>query len=152
MTSPMKVQELDSSLHAAEDYIELNLFFSADHDKTAVIQCKTHIINELKANVLIETDILISEQIDVLLSQWKAVIESCQNVQLDLNITILLNQINWLLLLNNQTTISVYNSIIIQIKPLIELSINWDLLFESEYKLADAYTSIVNHTLTSIEV
>ena len=65
----MKVQELDPSLHAAKDYIELDLFFSADHNRTAVIHHKIHIIDELKANILIETDILISEQIDIFLSQ-----------------------------------------------------------------------------------
>ena len=65
----MKVQDLDFSSHAAEDYIELNLFFSADHSRTAVICYEIHIINDLKTNVLIETDILISEQINVLLSQ-----------------------------------------------------------------------------------
>ena len=73
----MKVQGLDFSSHAAENYVELNLFFLTDHDKTAVIHCKIHIINELKANVLIETDILILKQINILLSQCKAVIESC---------------------------------------------------------------------------
>ena len=50
------------------NYIELDLYFSA-YSRTAVIQCKIYIINDLKANILIETDILISEQIDVLLSQ-----------------------------------------------------------------------------------
>ena len=113
MTSSIKVQGLDFSSHTAEDYIELNLFFSADHSRTAVIYCEIHIVNDLKANVLIETNILISEQINVLLSQWKAVMRSCKNVQLDLNVTTLLNQINWLLLLNNQITTSVYDLTVI---------------------------------------
>ena len=152
MTSSMKVWGLSFSLHAAEDYIELNLFFSADHSKTAVIHCEIHIIDDLKANVLIETDILISEKIDILLSQWKIIVGSCQNVQLDLNITTLSNQTNQLLLLNDQTTISIYDSIIVQIKPLQELLTDCNLLFKSECKLADIYISIVNHTVISIEV
>ena len=65
----MKVQGLGFSSHAVKDYVELNLFFSADHSKTAVIHHKIHIIDDLKANILIKTDILISEKIDVLLSQ-----------------------------------------------------------------------------------
>ena len=69
MTSLMKVQELDFSLHAAEDYVELNLYLSANYDRTAVIHCKIHIVDDLKVNVLIETDILVSEWINVLLSQ-----------------------------------------------------------------------------------
>ena len=148
----MKVWGLGFSSHAVRDYIELNLFFSADHSKTAVIHCKIHIVDDLKANVLIETDILISEKIDILLSQWKAIVESCQNVQLDLNVTTLLNQTNWLLLLNNQTMIPVYDSIIVQIKSLQGLLTDCNLLFESECKLADIYTSIIDYTVISIEV
>ena len=76
MISLMKVQELNFSSHVTEDYIELDLYLSADHSKTAVIHCKIHIINDLKANILIKTDILISEKINVLLSQWKVIIGS----------------------------------------------------------------------------
>ena len=150
----MKVQGLSFSSYAVRDYVELDLYFSVNHDKTAVIHCEIHIVKDLKVNILIKTDILISEKINVLLSQWKVIIESCQNVQLNLNVITLLNQINQLLLLNDKITISVYDSIIVQIKPLNDLSTNRDLLFELKCKLADvyAYTSIVNYTLTSIEV
>ena len=64
----MKVQGLNFSSYAAEDYIELNLFFSADHSRTAVIYYEIHIVNDLKASIIIETNILISEKIDILLS------------------------------------------------------------------------------------
>ena len=74
-----------------EDYVELNLYLSADYDKTAVIHWEIHIIDDLKVNILIRTNILVSEQINVLLSQWKAVIESYENVKLNLNITTLHN-------------------------------------------------------------
>ena len=147
----MKVWGLGFSLHTIRDYVELDLYFSANHNKTTVIHCEIHIVKDLKVNILIETDILISEKIDILLSQWKVIIESCQNIQ---NVTTLLNQINQLLLLNDKITISVYNFTIIQIKPLNDLSTDRDLLFELKCKLADtyAYTSIVDHTLTSIKV
>ena len=68
MTSSMKVQKLSFSSYAVRDYVELNLFFSADHDRTVIIHCEIYVVDELKVNVLIETDILISEQINVLLS------------------------------------------------------------------------------------
>ena len=109
----MQVWELNFSFYAVRDYVELDLYFSANCDKTAVINCEIQIIDNLKMNVLIETNVLVSEQINVLLSQWKTVIESCKNIELSLNITTLLNQINWLLLSNDQITISVYDSIII---------------------------------------
>ena len=69
MTSLMKVQRLDFSSHSVRDYVKLNLYLSANHDKTAVIHYEIYIIDDLKVNVLIETDILISEQINILLSQ-----------------------------------------------------------------------------------
>ena len=148
----MKVQKLDFISHTAEDFAELDLYLSANHGRTVIIHCEIHIINDLKVNILIEIDILVSEQIDILLSQRKVIVESCQNVQLNLNVTTLLNQINWLLLLNNQIMISVYDSIIVQIKSLQELLTDCDLLFKSECKLADIYMSIIDHIFTSIEV
>ena len=154
MASSLKVQGLSFSSHSAEDYVKLELYLSANYDKTAVIHWEIHIIDDLKVNILVRTDILVSEQIDILLSQRKAVIRSCRNIELDLNVTTLLNQTNRLLLLNDQITVSVYDSIIVQIKPLQDLLTDQDLLFESECKLADVYVyiSIVDHTLTSIEV
>ena len=154
MISPMKVWGLELSSHAAEDYVELNLYLLTDHDRTAVIHWEIYIVDDLKTHILIETDILISEWINVLLSQRKAVIESCENIELDLNVITLFNQISWSLLSSEWTTISVYDSIIVQIKPLPELFMNQDLLFEPDCKLADtyAYMSVVNHTLISIEV
>ena len=132
--------------------MKLDLYLSANHDRTVIIHHEIHIVNELKVNMLIETDILISEQIDMFLSQCKAVIESCENVELNINVTTLLNQINCLLLLNNQITISAYDSIIVQIKPLQELLTDCNLLFKLKCKLADIYISIIDHTLTSIKV
>ena len=82
----MKVQELSFSSHSAEDYVKLKLYLSANYNKTAVIHWEIHVINDLKVNILIKTDILVSEQINILLSQWKAVIESCKNIQLNLNV------------------------------------------------------------------
>ena len=154
MTWLIKIQELDFNSHAAEDYVKLNLYLSANHGKTADIHWEIHIINNLKVNILIEIDILISEQIDVLLSQWKVIIESCKKVQLNLNVTTLSNQINQLLLLNNQTIILVYEFIIVQVKSLHVLLTDWDLLFKSNCKLVNiyAYISIVDHSLISIEV
>ena len=61
MTSLLKIQELNFSSHTAEDYVELDLYLSADHSETAVIQHKIHVVNDLKVNIFIETDILVSE-------------------------------------------------------------------------------------------
>ena len=54
----MKIQELGFSSHTAEDYVKLNLYLLTDHDRTAVIHWEIYIINNLKVNILIKTDIL----------------------------------------------------------------------------------------------
>ena len=48
--------------------------------------------------------------------------------------------------------ISVYASIIVQIKSLQKLLTDHNLLFELKCKLTDIYTSIIDHTLISIKV
>ena len=152
MASPMKVQGLGSSSHSAEDYVDLDIYFPTNHGKTVVIHREIHIVDDLKANILIGTDILVLERIDVLLSQRKAIIGSCENVELDINVTTLPNQTNRLLMSNSQTTIPAYGSTIVQIRPLHGLPTDRDLLFEPDCRLADAYTSIVDHQLSSIEL
>ena len=87
----MKVRGLGFSSHSVRDYVKLDLYLLTSHDKTAVIHWEIYVVDDLKVSILIKTDILVSEKIDVLLSQWKTVIESCKNIQLKLNITTLQN-------------------------------------------------------------
>ena len=56
--------------------------------------------------------------------------------------------------MSDQTTVSAYDLTIIQIKSFMRLFADQDLLLKLKCKLADvyAYTSIVDYTLTSIEV
>ena len=61
MASPMKVRGLGSSSHAAGDYVELDLYLPANHSRTAVIRREVHVVDDLKANILIGTDILVPE-------------------------------------------------------------------------------------------
>ena len=61
----------------------------------AVVSCETHIINDLKVKMLINMNILASEDIIINLSKKIAVIDNCGNLEVLLIINIkLVNQIS----------------------------------------------------------
>ena len=152
MACPMKVQGLGSGSHAAGDYVELELFLPTTNGRMAVILRETHIVDDVKANVLTGTDILVPEQIDVFLSQQKAILSSCQGVKIKIYVTALSNQTNQILLSNDRMMIPACSSAMVQIKPIHKLPTDRDLLFKPKCRLAEAFTSIADHTLSQIRI
>ncbi len=78
MASPITVRGLGSNKHETSEYIVTSLYFpSQDADMVMLAPREIHIVNNLKANLLIGIDIMVPEKIDILASQSKAVIGSC---------------------------------------------------------------------------
>ena len=150
MTSPMKVRSLSSISHSADKYVQLDIYLSS-HSWTAIIHREVHIVDSLKMNILVSTDILILKKIDVLLSQQKTVIGSCQSMKIPVHVTILSDHTNQTIQFNDETVIPAYGYVTVSIETL-DLPTDWDLLFESDCNSAEAYTFIVNHTLNWIQL
>ena len=83
------VHKLEIMTHQANKYITLNIYLPGIDGRIAHIKQELHLINNLKANVLIKTDILATEETTVKLQSKGSVtiIESCINITISLSVT-----------------------------------------------------------------
>lgn len=67
---------LGSSLHQTSEYVVTPLYFPGENFTAVTASREIHIVDNLKANILIEMDVMAPEQIDILTSQFRASIGS----------------------------------------------------------------------------
>ena len=78
IASPIRVRGLGSNVHETSEYIVTPLYFPGTEATAILAPREIHIVDNLKANILVGMDIMVPEQIDILASQAKASIGSCK--------------------------------------------------------------------------
>ena len=82
MITSITVRELNTTKHSIDKYVIVFMYFSEkdNHDELvrAKITRKIHFVNNLKANMLIENDVLRSEKFDIFTFTSTVYIESCE--------------------------------------------------------------------------
>ena len=71
MVEPVKVNNIEANKHVISEYVVIDLHLSGMKDRTLtlrIITTKVHVVNGFKACLLVSTNILYSEGIDVILS------------------------------------------------------------------------------------
>jgi len=103
------IQELRTEIHHYDEYIILIIYLPDNNDQLAVIIKEMHIINNLKIKMLININILVLKNISIMLLSRKAIVSSCNDIELLLTvITQLINLV--------QKIIMTYKNIIIQLR------------------------------------
>lgn len=77
MASSITMRGLGSSVHQTSEYVVTLLCFPGENFTAVTAPRGVHIVDNLKANILIEMDVMAPEQIDILTSQCRASIGSC---------------------------------------------------------------------------
>ena len=88
MASPMEVRGIGLTSHSANQYVIIKFYLPGKDGRIAYFQREVHLINNLKANLLMGIDILSPENIYIDPSREIATIRSCEDVQLALFIKI----------------------------------------------------------------
>ncbi len=86
MPSPITVRGLGTNRHKSKEFVTLDIHLPGD-GRTTVVTREVHIVEDLKAKMLIGIDILGPEKVLLDLDARIATIRSCQNVQIPLTIT-----------------------------------------------------------------
>ena len=74
MTMSISVQEIDSDKHIINKYI-IVLIYLLSNDVEAVIIWETYFVNDLKAKILININIMRPKQIDIITLKKQAIID-----------------------------------------------------------------------------
>ena len=84
MATPLKVRGIEISKHKTDKYVLEPLYFSAISDKgQRMIVCihhKLHIVDNLRANILIGNDLISAKGITIDIAKEKAYIPECKAI------------------------------------------------------------------------
>ena len=146
ITTSISVKDLKTIKHSTNKYAMLSMYFSEINSfdistKTVIIR-KIHLIDDLKANLLIENDILDSKQVDIFNSTEIALIDTC-DVTISITIrTEIKSQIKSIYVLK-AVTMSSKSECLISIHHMFSLS-DKDFLFESVEITLIIYAHLMN--------
>ncbi len=146
------IWELRTEIHHCDKYIILIIYLPNNNDQLAVIIKEMYIVNNLKIKMLVDINILVLENISIMLLSRKAIVNSCDDIELSLTvITQLINSV--------QKIIMTHKNMIIQLRSHTNvlivktaLSQNHDLLFEPDCHTEDTaiYIHIIDYTLLTV--
>ena len=148
------VWELEVTVHQSAQYAKVDMYLLRRNDYTAVVLWEIHIVEDLKTKMLININILMSEDIIMNLSRKVITIESCDNIEISLTIiTKSTNQINHMILMKQWIIISLWSNLTVTVLQL-SLLCNHNFLFELDCCQADisVYVHIVDHTMKEVHV
>jgi len=80
------IWELRTEIHHCDKYVILIIYLPDNNDQLAIIIKEVHIINNLKVKMLVDINILILENISIMLSSRKAIVNSCDDIELSLTV------------------------------------------------------------------
>jgi hypothetical protein len=88
MISSLTVRNIESNIHEIKKYVNFSIYLLSkdDSNKMTKIHRKMHLIKNLKANMLIDNDILRSKEIIIDVQEKKTIIRSYQNLIIDVKI------------------------------------------------------------------
>ena len=149
------VWDIDNKTHKCQKYVHLNLYLSdvlAETMRLIYIIWDIHLIDNLQTNLLIEINIIDSEQININISFQKTIIEECQGLLTIINIISQKNnQICWIIQISAQTIIFIQFIHLLTVKTEKHSFFNdWDLIFNLFYQEVSNY--IINANLFFIYV
>ena len=82
MATPLKVRDIGTSKHKTDKYIVKTLYFSAINNKNqqvvACIRCELHLVDNLRANILIKNNIVGTKGIIINIAKEKAYVPGCK--------------------------------------------------------------------------
>ncbi len=154
MTTSLNVRELRTNKHETWKYIIASIYFlekiTQEKFTREVIRREVHLMNDLKVNMLIDNDILESEDIFIDDSKSKTIIVSCNNMIISIEIrTLIKEMINKVLHVRFVMIISSRSIATISIHR-FELSSSRDFLFESANLDVFMYAHIIDTSTNAI--
>lgn len=128
MASPITVRGVGHGIHACKEYIRLDIYLQGSLN--ALIHRDVYVVDGMKAKMLIGMDIIGSEKIILDIPQRSAIIGSCKNARIPINVILRsTQQITQSIKSSNNITIPPHTYMMIPIQQ-HELPNNRDLLFE----------------------
>ncbi|SLM41024.1 probable transposable element [Lasallia pustulata] len=157
MASSMEVRGIGLTSHSANEYARVDFYLPGKDGRTAYFQREVHLVENLKANLLMGIDIISPEGIDIYPSREVATVKSCGNIELALLIRTHSANIQRTVFTQKETCIPAHTRKALPIQGAKGGSLNLpqdrDMLFEPSIKQkVSVFAHIVNHSMEAIYV
>ena len=157
MSSPMEVRGIGLTSHSANVYARVDFYLPGKDGRTAYFQREVHLVENLKANLLMGIDIISPEQIHINTSREVAMVRLCDNIELALSIQTRSANVQRTVFSQKGTRIPAHTRKALPIHGAkgtsLSLPQDCDLLFEPSVKQkVSVFAHIVNHCMEAIYV
>ena len=157
MATPMEVRGIGSASHAANQYALVDFCLPGNDGRIAYFQREVHLVDNLKANLLLGIDILAPEGIVMDLSAKIAVVKSCDSVVIPLSVETRSPRIQKTIFSEKRMIIPAHSRKSLPVRGpkgrSLDLPQDRDLLFEPGPKQkVSVFAHIVDHTMSAIYV
>ena len=86
MVLPVSIRGVEPGKHSLVNYVTINLYFPGDKHCTVAVHQEVHVVNSLKAKMLIGIHILGNENLTINTRNKRATIGSCNNIVISLEV------------------------------------------------------------------
>ena len=151
MISSLQIRDLSTNRHQTWKYAVCDIYLSkSKNDKNVIslIQREVHLVNDLKANMLIDNDIIDSEQFIIDMKIKQTTIENI-DVSISIEVKSAKTSLQRLIHLKKIVIISSHIEMIISVHN-VNLSVSRDFLFESENSKLVMYVHLIDVSITAI--
>ena len=152
MASPIMVRGVGQGMHNCNEFAQLDLYLQGN--PIALIHRDVHIVDGLKAKLLIEMEIIGPERIILDIPQRVAIIRSCKDTRIPITVTTRTSQrVKQAIKTNNDITIPPHSHMMIPVQQ-PDLPNDRDLLFEpvNHSDGIAVYAHIVDCHLSAVQV
>lgn len=151
----LKIRDIGASKHKSEDFALTTIYIPSidkkSHEVYASINCKLHLVDRLKANMLVDNDMLCIEEFTINLAISSALIRSCV-VKININVRQHSEFLRHRALASTPTIISPHLEALVAFQH-IELPNSCDFLcypFPQQHLIL--YSHLFNHSSTKVLV
>ena len=151
MISSLQIRDLSTNRHQTWKYAVCDIYLSkSKNDKNVIslIQREVHLVNNLKVNMLIDNDIIDSEQFIIDMKIKQTTIENI-DVSISIEVKSTKTSLQRLIHLKKIVIISSHIEMIISVHN-VNLSVSRDFLFESENSKLVMYVHLIDVSTTAI--
>ena len=157
MPAPLEVSGIGQTKHSAREYAMMDFYLPGKDGRVANFRREVHLVDNLKANLLVGVDIMVPEGIAIDPSKGIATIRSCDGIEIDISVRTRSKEVRKPVFTKEQTHVPAHTRKAIPIGgargKTLDLPKDRDLLFEPDLAQdVSVFAHIVDYTAKVIYV
>ena len=162
MSIAIAIRDIDDRSHILSKYIDLNIWILESNKNDSImtyIRRKVHIVNDLRVNLLLDTDAIMSENMTINYLNNQLSMTSCEDFVIVININLIDSRVDRVIRIKAviRLTLNAMIEVSIQIREEDNLSSRRDYLFQSATSIElksenDVFAHVINANINFVQI